>query len=90
MTTNLQELVDAVRAGELTDPGAMTTTDDVAQVVSDSRETVKQKLQALEQEELIESKTFGNKRVWVVADDNGNDSPDKTPMPTDTRAPPVE
>jgi len=90
MTTDSQELIDAVRAGELTDPGGMTTTDDVAQVVSASRETVEQKLQALEQEGLIETKTFGNERVWVVPGDDDNESPDKTPMPTDTRAPPIK
>lgn len=92
MTTKSQNLIDAVEAGELTDPGAMTTPGDVAQIVSDSRERVEQKLEALEEEGLIESKTSGNECVWVVPDDNGDndDSPDKTPMPTDTRAPPVK
>jgi DNA-binding transcriptional MocR family regulator len=93
MTIDSQKLIDTVETGELTDSGAMTTTADVAQVVSDSRETVEQKLEALEDEGLIESKMFGNERVWVVPDNNGNDdddSPDETPMPTDTRVPPVK
>lgn len=90
MTTESQKLINAVRTGELTDPGAMTTTADVAQVVSGSRETVEQKLEALEDEGLVESKTFGNERVWVVPDHDGDDSPDEMPMPTDTRVPPVK
>ncbi|QSG09023.1 hypothetical protein HSR122_1632 [Halapricum desulfuricans] len=68
----------------------MTTTQDVADVVSDAYETVAEKLRALERDGVIESKLFGNERVWVVPEDT--DTPDvasdETPIPTDTRAPP--
>ncbi|MCU4717964.1 hypothetical protein [Halapricum hydrolyticum] len=90
MTTTSQELIEAVKAGEMTDAGGMTTTQDVADVVSDSYETVAEKLRALERDGAIESKIFGGERVWIVsADTDVSDvTSDETPIPTDTRAPP--
>ena len=84
MTIETQTLIDAVRANEVTDPGGMTTTRDVADVVSESYETVETELRALRREEQVESKMFGGQRVWVVpeGDDRG---PARTPMPTTTR-----
>lgn len=89
MTTDSQTLIEAVKAGEMTDAGGMTTTQDVADVVPDSYETVVEKLRALEREGAIESKTFGNERVWIVTEDTDDmdEKPTETPIPTDTRAP---
>ncbi|QSG14702.1 helix-turn-helix domain-containing protein [Halapricum desulfuricans] len=89
MTTDPQTLLKAVKEGEMTDAGGMTTTQDVADVVSDSYETVAEKLRDLERDGAIESKTFGNERVWVVPADTdvADTEPAGTPIPTDTRAP---
>ncbi len=77
MTTETQTLINAVKAGEMTDPGGMTTTQDVVDVVGYSSTTVDRKLRALEREGVVESTTFGGDRVWVVPDE-GDDSPDET------------
>lgn len=60
----------------MTDAGGMTTTQDVAHVVPYAHGAVDEKLHALEHEGVVERTTFGNDRVWVVADD-GDDSPDE-------------
>jgi hypothetical protein len=86
MTTDPQTLIDAVRDGEMTDPGAMTTTQDVTDVVPESYAIVEQELRALERDGVIESTTFGDQRVWVVPDDSQTQT-DTTPMPTTTREP---
>jgi hypothetical protein len=78
------ELIAAVDEGALTDPGGMTTTRDVADVVSEPYETVEAALRALQREGQIEAKTFGGQRVWVVPEDDGP-TPAGTPMPTTTR-----
>jgi len=92
MTTDSQTLLKAVKEGEVTDAGGMTTTQDVADVVPDSYETVAEKLRDLERDGAIESKTFGSQRVWVVSADSdiADTKPARTPMPTDTRAPPEQ
>ena len=84
MPTETQKLIDAVRDNETTDPGGMTTTRDVADVVSESYETVEAELRALRREGQVESKTFGGQRVWVVPEDDDR-APAGTPMPTTTR-----
>ncbi|MEF8821459.1 MAG: winged helix-turn-helix domain-containing protein [Halovenus sp.] len=86
MSSNSKKLIAAVEAGELTDPGAMTTTQDIAHAVEDSYSTVHKQLRTLADDGVIERKTFGNMEVWVVPDDGGN-APARTPMPTDTRDP---
>jgi hypothetical protein len=89
MTTDSQALIDAVEAGETTDPGGMTTTQDVADVVPESYWTVEERLRALRLEGRVESKIFGNERVWVVPGDGG-DEPQTVPMPTSTREQPAD
>ena len=69
MTDKTQRLIDAVEAGESTDPGGMTTTRDVADVVPYEYSVVEMELEALEREGAIESTTFGNDRVWIVPED---------------------
>lgn len=90
VTTDSQPLIDAVKAGEMTDHGGMTTTRDIADVVTDSYWTVDEKLHALEQEGLIESTSFGNEHVWFVPDDDTDPlvktTPDRT-ISTSTRDP---
>lgn len=81
-----EALIDAVRNGETTDPGGMTTTQDVADVVPESYWTVEEELRALKYEGALESKIFGNQRVWVVPDNERNQTA-TTPMPTTTREP---
>lgn len=86
MSTDSQTLVDAVEAGEMTDPGAMTTTQDITNAVTGSYGDVDEQLHSLADEDVIERKIFGDEEVWVVPDDGGR-APVKTPMPTDTRDP---
>lgn len=89
MTNESQTLVDAVEAGEMTDAGGMTTTQDVADVVPYSYDSVDEMLHDLEHEGLVESTTFCNDSVWTVPD-NGDDSTDETTtqtIPTATRSP---
>jgi hypothetical protein len=86
MSTDRQTLIDAVREGETTDPGGMTTTQDVADVVPESYWTVEEELRALRREGAVESKIFGNQRVWVVPD-NSRKQTSTAPMPTTTREP---
>lgn len=89
MTNKSQTLVDAVRAGDATDAGGMTTTQDVADVVPYDDSTVDEALRALELDGVVESRAFGNERVWVVPDDG--DETDETTgaqrMYTSTRGP---
>lgn len=86
MSTDSQTLIAAVEAGEMTDPGAMTTTQDVANAVGDSYSAVDEQLHTLANEGVIECKIFGNEEVWVVPEDSGQ-TPDRSPMPTTTRDP---
>jgi hypothetical protein len=86
MSVKTKTLLDAVRAGETTDPGAMTTTRDVTDVVPASYERVEGRLRALEREGRVESKLFGDRRVWVVPDEE-NRRPASRPIPTTTREP---
>lgn len=86
MTVKTEVLLDAVRAGETTDAGAMTTTRDVTDVVPASYERVEGRLRALEREGRVESKLFGDRRVWVVPDDESHHTADR-PIPTTTREP---
>ena len=51
------------------------------------RSTMTTDSQALEG--AVESKIFGNERVWVVPDDGG-DPPQEAPMPTNTREQPAD
>ncbi|ERH09298.1 MAG: hypothetical protein J07HX64_01051 [halophilic archaeon J07HX64] len=81
-----QTLIDAVREGETTDAGGMTTTQDVTDVVSESYWTVEEELRTLRREGAVESKIFGNQRVWVVPD-NSRDQTSTAHMPTTTREP---
>lgn len=81
-----EALIDAVRNGETTDPGGMTTTQDITDVVPESYWTVEEELRALRREGAVESKIFGGQRVWVVPD-NGRNQIATTPMPTTTREP---
>lgn len=86
----MQRLRDAVEAGEMTDPGGMTTTQDIADVVPDSYSTVEKKLLSLERDGYIESRTFGNDRVWFVTDDQKDSQAETTleePIGTATRDP---
>jgi len=85
-----QTLIDAIEAGEMTDPGGMTTTQDIADTLGDSYETVEEKLRVMERAGLVESKTFGNDRVWVVPDDDTDSSEEIStdqPISTTTRDP---
>ena len=87
MKSKSQIILDAVEAGELTDPGAMTTTRDVVNVVQYSDRTVEEELHALEADGTLESTTFGGTVVWKVtadADGRAETSTDE-PMPTTTR-----
>lgn len=79
MTTESETLVDAIQAGEMTDSGGMPTSQDIADVVTDSFTTVDEKLRTLEREGLITSTTLGDERVWLVPDDN-----EDTPVETTT------
>jgi hypothetical protein len=89
MRNKPQTLVDAVRDGDTTDAGAMTTTQDVTDVVPYDYSTVDEALRALALEGVVESTTFGNERVWVVPDDD--ETQDETiagqSMYTSTRGP---
>jgi hypothetical protein len=90
MTTEAETLVDAVRAGEMTDPGGMPTSQDIADVVTESYRTVDEKLHALDREGLLTSTTFGDERVWLVPDDDADTPVETTPdrtIPTATRDP---
>lgn len=86
MTVDRQTLIEAVRKGEMTDPGGMTTTQDVTDVLPKSYWTVEEELRTLEREGAVESKIFGNQRVWVVPD-GGRTETATSPMPTTTREP---
>jgi len=86
MSVRTEALLDAVRAGETTDAGAMTTTRDITDVVPASYERVEGRLRALEREGRVESKLFGDRRVWVVPDDESS-RPASRPIPTTTREP---
>lgn len=89
MTIDTQTFIEAVEAGEMTDPGGMTTTRDVADVVPDPYDAVKEQLHALEREGIIESISFGNERVWRVPDDGEDSQVEPTtdrPISTATRA----
>lgn len=90
MIIEAQTLIDAIEAGEMTDPGGMTTTQDIADTLGDSYETVEEKLRVMERAGLVESKTFGNDRVWVVPDDDTDSSEEIStdqPISTTTRDP---
>jgi len=85
-----QPLIEAVNAGELTDPGGMTTTQDIADILGASYAAVDEQLHAMERAGLVESTTFGNDRVWVVpsADTDGSDEVrTDQPISTTTRDP---
>lgn len=86
MSPDSQTLVAAVEAGTLTDPGAMTTTQDIVHAVDGSYSAVHKQLHILADEDVIESKTFGKQEVWVVPSDSGH-SPVRTPLVTNTRDP---
>lgn len=79
-------LITAVRAGKMTDPGGMTTTQDITHVVEDSYDDVRQQLHALAHKDLIVGKTFGEQEVWSVPVEK-KETPVGTPMPTSTRGP---
>lgn len=90
MTTESETLVDAVRTGEMTDAGGMPTSQDIADVVTDSCGTVDEKLRALDREGRITSTRFGDNRVWLVPDDDGHTPVETTPdqiIVTSTRDP---
>ena len=86
---NRKTLIDAVEAGELTDPGAMTTTRDVADALPYAAEAVEAELRALEEDGAVTSATFGGAVVWTVTDDSADERTDPDPgepLPTTTRA----
>lgn len=90
MIHDTQRLIDAVEAGEMTDPGGMTTTRDVADVVPHSFEDVEEALRALDRDGAIESTTFGSDRVWTVLDEADSRRDRPTPSAdlfTTTRVP---
>ena len=70
----------------MTDPGAMTTTEDVTRTVQDSYNAVDNQLHTLADEGIIERRIFANEEVWVVPDDS-EQNPARTLMPTNTRDP---
>lgn len=86
MSTESQILITAVKNGEMTDPGGMTTTQDITHVVEGSYDAVKQQLHALANQDLIVGRTFGREEVWSVPNKH-KETPVGTPMPTSTRDP---
>ena len=86
MSTESQILITAVKTGEMTDPGGMTTTQDITHVVEDSYDAVKQQLHTLANQGLIVGRMFGREEVWSVPEEN-KETLVGTPMPTNTRDP---
>lgn len=90
MTSEAQMLIDAIVTGETIDAGGMPTTQDVADTVPYAYDRVDEKLRALESDDVIESTTFGNDRVWIVPDDRDDSSDETTAgqaIATSTRGP---